>query len=135
MTGPSRRERIAELETGERMITVILVIILGCVLAWALTSRELFRYWVRNDTFIILDNECSHGYTKIHRSCPCHSRHPSPHGQVAALAIGAGLFFPATAFTAFVVARPPLGRRELAERTRALEAENARLQREQEKRK
>jgi len=107
------------------------VIVLGCVVAWALTSRALFRYWVRNDTFTRLASQCSHGFGIIHEDKPCHPRHPVPPGKVATRAIAAGLLFPATLFAAFVLARPPLGRRELAEKTRALEAENARLRREQ----
>ena len=97
--------------------------------AWALASRYLFRYWVRNDTHYRNEKYCSHGYNLIHLNDSCRARLPASHGEVALLAILAALFLPVTLFIVFVMARPPLGRRELEEKTRALEAENNRLRR------
>lgn len=111
------------------MITT--VIILGCIAAWALASRTLFRRWVRNDTFIRWAASCSDGYENVHRGYPCHPRIPVSHRRVAAYAAGAALILPVTLFAAFVMSNPPPSRSELGNRTRALEAENARLRRAQ----
>jgi hypothetical protein len=107
------------------------VIILGAVLAWAVTSRHLFRKWVRNDTFWTGGKDtCFHGHKNLHLGQPCHDLgEPASHGLVAIIALAAGLLLPVTLLVLFVTHNPPQGRREREERTRALEAENERLQR------
>ena len=110
------------------------VIALGAILAWAVSSRYLFRRWVRNNTFWInADRTCTHGYRHLHKGESCHDLgEPASHNLVAVLALAAGLVLPATLLVLFVMASPPQGRREREERTRALEEENARLRRKQE---
>ena len=106
------------------------VSVLAAILAWALTSRYLFRRWVRNDTFwISADRTCTHGYRHLHKGESCHDLgEPALHNLVAVLALAAGLVLPATLLVSFVTHDPPQGRREQEERTRALEEENQRLQ-------
>ena len=111
------------------------VIVLGAVLAWAVASRYLFRRWVRDDTiWTSAKHTCTHGYRRLHEGRSCHNMgEPASHDLVAVIALAAGLVLPATLLVMFVMARPPQGKREREEKTRALEEENRRLQREQEK--
>jgi hypothetical protein len=106
------------------------------VAGWGLASRYLFRYWIRNDTFITRTAaKCSHGYANLHLGAACHpSGGPAGHGAVASLAVVATLFLPVTLFVILVMHSPPLGNRELAEKTRMLEAEMDRLREQQEDR-
>jgi hypothetical protein len=109
---------------------VTAVITLAAVLAWALTSRCLFRRWMRDDTFWIGGKDtCSHGYKCLHADQPCHNMgEPAPGSLVAVIALAAGLVLPATLIVMFVMAGAPQGRREREERIRLLEEENQRLQ-------
>lgn len=97
--------------------------------AWFASSRYLFRRWVRTDAFTTQDGKCSHGYSQLHAGESCHKCHPLPKGQVAALAMFAGLFVPVVLVVAGLMHNAPLGRYELAQKTADLEEENARLRR------
>ena len=97
--------------------------------AWFASSRFLFRRWVRTDAFTAQDETCSHGYGPVHDNKPCHKRHPLPKGQVAAMAMFAGLFLPVVLVIAGIMHDAPQGRFEMARRTADLEKENEKLRR------
>ena len=97
--------------------------------AWFASSRYLFRRWVRTDAFTAQDEKCKHGFGVLHDDKPCHKRHPLPRGQVAAMAMFAGLFLPVVLVIAGIMHNAPQGRYELAQRTADLEKENEKLRR------
>jgi hypothetical protein len=105
------------------------IVLAASLTTWLLTSRYLFRRWVRTDYITTNAPSCTHGYLEIHKNEHCNPEIPAPYGAVAALAVTAALFFPVTLFIYGVMARPPLGRKELAEKIAALEEENSQLRR------
>jgi HAMP domain-containing protein len=105
-----------------------LVFALIALMTWLAASRWLFRRWVRNDSLTAWDKQCSHGYRKIHKRDACRGYAAPKPWAITALAVAAGLAFPAVLFVLAVTHNPPESRRERAERTASLEAENERLQ-------
>jgi hypothetical protein len=82
------------------------------VTCWLVTSRQLFRYWYRND---VLKNE-DRG-----------KKYPMSRGEVATIAMLASVAFPLVWAAILVLWRHPVSRRELGEKIAALEAENRKL--------
>jgi hypothetical protein len=85
------------------------VITLAGVIAWAVTARALFRRWARK-------TQLAYWFA-------------ATLATLAALALP--VILPVLAFAAFVMHDPPLSQHDLKVKTQALEAENARLRREQ----
>lgn len=109
------------------MNLIFAVIALGI---WAVTSRYLFRRWVKNDTLMLWDKKCSHGYETIHKHESCHGKHLVSHLETAELASLTALIFPVTLFFLFIMHKPPMNARALQESIRELTAENERMRRE-----
>lgn len=97
------------------------------------TARGLFRYWVRNDTFMVGNAVCSHGYARRHNRQPCHGEQPLDHFAVALIALGAGIIFPLVLAFFIVMYHPPMGLAEVRRKLAELESENSRLRAEQER--
>lgn len=96
-------------------------------------GSRLFRYWVRNDTFMVDNAVCSHGYAHLHRYRPCHGRQLLDHFTLALIALGAGIIFPLVLVLFIVMHDPPMGLAEAKRKLAELESENSKLRAEQER--